>query len=218
MSDVPTSLAWTYTGLWGACCLVAAVLLIRERQRTALLRAGYWRNLISPWKLATASLAGGLLVGLAPYANDPSWDRVDAGFMSVLTFATAPWSVATLYRTSRGMESKAQGFAAACVLLFTATWSYDLYLFLRDGHYPETWLGNLVVGPLLYAAAGLFWNLHWSEARGVHLAFRDPAWPDVNAGIGLRRVLLPALILMALAAAAFIPYLWPFFRALAFGR
>ena len=203
-----------YTAAWTACCCAAVAWAWRDRDGVVLFRAAYWRHLLVPWKAATGLLAAGLLIGLAPYADDPSWDRVDAAFMSLLTFATAPWSVGILYRARRGREPRGHAWVALCALLFVSTWSYDLYLFIRDGRYPDTWLGNLFVGPLLYLGAGVFLNLHWSEARGVHPAFLDPSWPCVGGSVALRRLLLPAAALIAMAACAFLPYLWPFLRGL----
>jgi hypothetical protein len=58
---------------------------------------------------------------------------------------------------------------ALCLWLFSASWSYDLYLLLRDGSYPVTWLANLFASSLLYLSAGLFWNLHWTARTGGDL-------------------------------------------------
>jgi hypothetical protein len=101
--------------------------------------------------------------------------------MSVLAYATAPWSVGTLYRWLQADAPRANASVAAVVWLFSASWAYDGYLLLRDGHYPATWLANLVASSCLYAAAGLMWNLDCDQERGVHLAFRRPDWPSLRS-------------------------------------
>jgi hypothetical protein len=58
---------------------------------------------------------------------------------------------------------------AACLWLFSASWSYDLYRFARDGQYPATWSENLLASSILYALAGLLWNLEWATERGMTL-------------------------------------------------
>ena len=210
-------LAWAYTALWLCLCGIAIFLGARHRGEIALFSRGYWIFLLRPWRVLTILVAVGALVGLAPLADDPSWDRVDATFMSLLTFTTAPWVVCVLYRFWLGRASGRLAYVALCTLLFSSTWSYDLYLFLRDGAYPPTWLGNLFVGPLLYAGGGLFWSLQPRLGR-VQLAFTDPRWPSLPPEDDLRRILVPAVVLMALASAAFLPYLWPALRGALWGR
>lgn len=210
-------LAWAYTGAWLSACAAAIALAAGRRREIALFSPDYWRFLLRPWKVATMIVATGSLVVLAPLADDPSWDRVDATFMSLLTFTTAPWVAATFFRFRRGGTSGPLAYVALCTLLFSSTWSYDLYLFLRDGAYPRTWLGNLFVGPLLYLGGGVFWSLE-TRNGGFGLAFTDPSWPGTRADEGVRGILVPALVLMALASAAFLPYLWPTLRAMIRGR
>ena len=210
-------LAWAYTALWLCLCGVAFGLALHGRGEVALFTGAYWRFLLRPWKLLTIALATGALVALAPLAEDPSWDRIDATFMSLLTFATAPWVLAVFQRFRQGQASARLAYVAACTLLFSSTWSYDLYLLLRDGVYPPTWLGNLVVGPLLYVGGGLFWSLESREGR-VRLAFMDPLWPAPPGEHDLRAILAPAVVLMVLASAAFLPYLWPALRGALWGR
>ena len=64
-------------------------------------------------------------------------------------------------------------YVSVCVWMFSASWSYDGYLVLRDGAYPFTWLPNIFASSVLYLSAGLFWNLQWREGRGVHFRSDD---------------------------------------------
>src|ERR1051326_92201 len=114
----------TYVSLWAAACAVAAVLYARRLASFSISRAAYWRFLAAPWKLASFALGAALITLAAPYTGDPTWDHVDGFFMSVLCYATAPWVVGILY----GRERLDAMYVALCVWLFSASWSYDLYL------------------------------------------------------------------------------------------
>ncbi len=113
---------------------------------------------------------------VAPYTGDPTWDYVDGFFMSVLCFSTAPWVVATLFLAVRRQVGWREVYVAICVWLFSASWSYDIYLVWRDGFYPNTWLANLFASSVIYLCAGLFWNLEWQANRGVIFSFMRPDW------------------------------------------
>jgi hypothetical protein len=127
--------------------------------------------------------------------------------MSLCTFLTAPWALGTLFRLASGKAARADGYVAAVAWLFSASWSYDLWLLLRDGRYPDSWLSNLGASSVLYVAAGLMWSLDWREGRGVNFAFRREGWPDGNGG-HFGRVAWIAAPFMVLAAAAIGWFLW----------
>ncbi len=83
------------------------------------------------------------MVVIAAHTEDPTWDYFDAAFMSVLVYTTAPWAVASIYLVICKKRPEIHFYVAACVWMFSASWSYDLYLFLRDGAYPMTWFPNI---------------------------------------------------------------------------
>lgn len=87
-----------------------------------------------------------------------------------------------------------------------ASWSYDLYLPLRDGEYPGTWAANLLASSVLYWAAALMWNLEWRPERGVSFAFMHDGWPAPPEGLQFRRIVWAALPFMAIAAAAILSF------------
>ena len=155
-----------YVGAWVLACLIAAVLAIRDRSGHGLRSPAYWRLLLRPWKLATFIPAIIGLSVMAPWTGDPTWDWIDAGFMSLLTFATAPWAVSTLYRAARKRAGAAQVYVAVCVGLFSASWSYDAYILIRDGIFPPTWASNMAVSSMVYLCAGMFWSLEWRADSG----------------------------------------------------
>ena len=157
----------SYLILWGLACVVALVLMIRLRTTLELFQRTYWAGLLQDWKIVSFLVAATGLVIIAPYTGDPTWDYVDATFMSLLTYATAPWVVGTCYLTIRGMSRYLQTYIAICVWMFSASWSYDLYLVLRDGSYPTTWFPNIFASSVLYLSAGLLWSLENVEGRGV---------------------------------------------------
>lgn len=185
---------------WIVCCLAALALYAREARAYAPSHRSYWRYLAAPWKLATFAIAALGITFIAPYTGDPTWDYFDAAMMAVLTFVTAPWSVATLYLCTRRKLPMRHAFVAACAWLFAASWCYDAYLLWRDGYYPVTWSANLVASSILYMAAGLFWNLHWREGRGVTFGFLEPGWPQPPAAGAFRRIVWIGLPFMVLAA------------------
>lgn len=91
-----------YTLSWSLACLAAICLMIRHRNVIALFQLKYWRFLGQKWKIVTFLIAATGLTVIAPYTDDATWDYIDAAFMAVLTFATAPWAIGVLYRAMRG--------------------------------------------------------------------------------------------------------------------
>jgi hypothetical protein len=141
------------------------------------------------------------MIWLGPRSGDPTWDWVDASFMSVLAYAGGPWSVGTLWRAACRRAGWRQAYVAACLWMFSASWSYDLYILLRDGFYPPSWLANVIASSVLFALAGLAWNVEWSPERGITFAFMNDDWPRRTAHTGSLLALLVALPIMALVAA-----------------
>jgi len=203
-----TAFLWVYLTIWIIASLFAAALMWRHRRSLSLFSSDYRHFLCVRWKLASFTIAFLGIVLIAPYTGDPTWDYIDAGFMALLTFATAPWSVGVLYRNLRGPRQHAHTFIAICLWLFSASWSYDGYLLLRDGAYPETWLPNIPASSALYCAAGLMWNLEWQPGRGVIFGFMRPDWPRPLGNDGLLRILLHALPFMILASGAILYFVW----------
>ncbi|MDR3353067.1 MAG: hypothetical protein LBO00_08755 [Zoogloeaceae bacterium] len=197
-----------YLFCWISACLVAVGIFVRRAGGLEITRRAYWRFLLRPWKLITFAIASLGLMGIAPYTGDMTWDAFDAAFMSALTFATAPWAVGVLYRTLRGQASLAAAYVAACAWMFSASWSYDLYLLLRDGAYPETWAANIGASSILYCAAGLLWNLEDREGWGVIFAFMAEPWPPDARADGFARVVWFALPFMLLAGIAILSFVW----------
>ena len=196
-----------YVIAYAVACAVAAVLIFLERKSLVLLQPEYRKYLASPWKLLTFAIAALSMIIMAPYTGDVTWDYIDAAFMSVLTFLTAPWAVGTLYIAIKGRAKALHVYIAVCVWMFSVSWAYDVYILLKHGYYPPTWLPNIVLSSILYFAAGLMWNLQRRPGRGVVFGFMEPDWPNPQLDLGFRQVIwfaLPIMILVTLLIAPFL--------------
>jgi hypothetical protein len=191
-----------YIAAWGLACLLALGLFVRRPAAFAVGRRSYWHFLAEPWKLATFAAGAALITLVAPYTGDPTWDWIDGLFMSVFCFTTAPWVAGTLYSAARGKAGWTECYVAVCAWLFSASWSYDIYLVWRDGAYPPTWLANVGASSVIYLAAGLFWNLEWRRGRGVIFSFMREGWPSRPAESRFLRLLGYAAIFALPAIAA----------------
>ncbi len=189
-----------YVALWGSACLAAFYFYLKDWRSFAFSGRKYLRFLLVPWKVVTflAALAG--MWAIAPYSGDPTWDHCDAFFMSVLTFAGAPWAVGALYRSFKGKTPWRQTFVAFCVWMFSVSWSYDLYILFRDGRYPAEWLANMFASSTLYIPAGLLWNLAWSDGKGVIFSFMEEDWPGPPCRRGFSKVFWYAMLFIAFVA------------------
>jgi hypothetical protein len=194
-----------YLLAWMAAVLAAVIVAVKHRRRVSLFGSEYRRFLLARWRLATFAIATTGLVVIAPATGDPTWDYYDAAFMAILTFATAPWALGCLFRALRGRRrDPVEIYVAACAWMFSASWSYDLYILLRDGLYPPGWVSNIGASSILYGAAGLFWSLEWRPGRGVTFSFLEPDWPAAGTGTHFGKVLGYAVAFMALVTGSLV--------------
>ncbi len=208
-----------YILAWGFLCLVALLVGVQHRKSLAISRRAYWIGLSRRWKLATFTVAFLGIVLVAPRSGDPTWDYWDAAFMAVLTYVTAPWTLGVIVRAFRRRSlrhtTKVEVYVAVCVWLFSASFSYDIYLFLRDHHYPVTWWSNLLASSGLYGCGGAMWSLRGQgtaserqSARAVTFAFMRDDWPASLAD-GSVKPLLPYIAFFMLCVLAMLgPFLW----------
>ena len=190
-----------YIALWVAACACALGLCLRHRGECALFHIGYWRFLLVPWKVTSFVVALAGMLWLGPRSGDPTWDWVDASFMSALTYLGAPWAVGTLWQSARRWLAWWQAYLAVCLWLFSASWSYDLYILIRDGRYPPSWLANMLASSILYLLAGMMWSVEWSRARRATFAFLHAGWPATTDNPSALRTLMLALPIMVMVAA-----------------
>lgn len=210
---MPLAYARWYMAAWGVACAVAVVIALRVGKRFAISDRGYWRGLARGWKLGTFAIALAGIVAIAPRSGDPTWDHWDAAFMAILTYLTAPWTLGVVVRSLRRSLAErrpraSELYVAACVWLASASWSYDVYLFWRDGAYPNTWSANLVASSGLYAAGGAMWSLRWTREQGTTFAFLVPEWPASLADGEVRGLVPWAIGFMLLVLGLLAPFLW----------
>ena len=196
-----------YLTAYSIACIVAAFLMYRERDALILFQQNYRRYMTSTWKIVTFVIAASGMIIIAPLTGDPTWDYFDAAFMSVLTFLTAPWSVGTLYLALNGKGKPSHAYIAVCIWMFSASWAYDVYILVKHGYYPPTWLPNIILSSILYFAAGLMWNLQRKEGRGVVFGFMESGWPDPARELGFRQIVWFALPIMILVTFMIAPFL-----------
>ncbi len=201
-----TPFFYTYILLWVTACVTALILMYQNHKSIILFQKNYRDFLKIKWKLTTFIIATSAFVILTPYAGIPTWDYFNAVFMSILTFISAPWSIGTLFRFIKRQEKLKIAYITVCAWMFSTSWSYDIYLVFRDGAYPNTWLPNIFASGVIYASAGLFWNLEYREGRGVIFGFMENDWPNTNSATGFNKILFYAMPFMILAAAVFVPF------------
>ena len=193
------SLLKIYLATWIIVFMASIAIFLNNPKNFSISTSHYWKFLLKPWKTVTFIIAATGITIVAPYTGDPTWDYVDALFMSILTFTTAPWVVGVLYFGIRRKSTFKNIYLAICLWLFSASWSYDLYLLIRDGHYPETWSTNLGASSVLYLLGGMFWNLVWSAEKGLSFAFMSDNWLFIDSETSFRKILWMALPLMIFA-------------------
>lgn len=197
-----------YIFCWTLTCLIAVFLYIRDKNIYAFSHVNYWQFLFIRWKVITFLIATIGMTVIAPYTGDTTWDYFDALFMSVLTFLTAPWSMGAIYKVVKKELPLSQGFVAVCLWMFSASWSYDLYILIRDGEYPITWFANIFASSALYILAGLLWNLEHRVERGVIFSFMERDWPMPLRDSGFKEIVWIALAIMILVVGLFVYFLW----------
>ncbi len=97
-------------------------------------------------------------------------------------------------------------------MLFTSSWFYDGYIYLRDGIYPATWFSNLLISPALYITAGLFWSLEWEKGKGTSFVFQKEDWYLGHTESSFRKMVWITFPFMAFAAYGVIWFVWHYFR------
>ena len=198
-----------YLSLWISLCGFAVLLAVLNRNHLTLISKYYWHFLTVRWKWVTFAISTSGMTVIAPYTGDPTWDYFDAIFMSVLTYFTAPWVAGIIYQGLQGKQSLKLLYIAACCWLFSASWSYDLYILVRDGEYPHTWWSNMMLSSVLYICAGLMWNLEYWPGTGVKFAFMREDWPKRMPADRFMKIFLFALPFMIIVAVLILAFVVP---------
>lgn len=157
-----------YLILWLGFCALAAGVAVKRRKNLLPEWRRYLRFLLIWWKVSVFVPAFVFVTFAGSYTDDETWDVISGGGMSVLTFLTASWSLGTIYKVFRRQRPLSYLIVALALWLFSSSWFYDGYLLLRDGAYTQRWLGNLVLSPIIYLCAGLFWSLEPKTSCAAH--------------------------------------------------
>lgn len=152
--------------IYSVLTFFSIILIIRNRVFYNLFTTEYWRFIFTPVKFAIFFAGTLALVLPVSYLGIDSWDYPIAIFQPILSYLTAPWAVAAIYRYVKGKAKPGELYLAVCMMLFAGSWSVEIYILLRDGVYMPEWLFNIPVGILCYSAVGLLWNVEWSDGRG----------------------------------------------------
>ena len=208
MKGVEPFFIW-YIVCWMTACLIALGIFMRKPASFSISSIEYRKLIFLPWKLVSFVIATIGLTIIAPYTGDPTWDYFDSIFMSILTFLTAPWVVGTLYLSTRKNFTFTTCYVAVCLWMFSTSWSYDLYIVLRDGSYPSTWSANILASAVLYFSAGLMWNLDWKMNRGMTFSFQEEGWPSVSVNAQFTKIFWVALPFMLLVLASALYFVLP---------
>ena len=202
-----------YIAIWTSFCLVALLILAWDRKRLLPEWREYWRFLCVPWKVCLFVPAFFFVTFAGRLTDDETWDWVTGSGMAILTFLTAPWVVGLIYLVFVGRRPARYLVVALALLLFSSSWFYDGYLLWRDGAYTGRWLGNLVLSPFIYMAAGLLWNLEAKPRVGFHddsgfqLSFVREDWPSPPVDTRFRPisfVSIPLILIATFVLVAFV--------------
>lgn len=188
-----------YMTAWLFACGFAIGVASKNPTRYGL-SCAYLSFIMQPWKLCLFIPAFAFVTFAGQFSFDDTWDVISGAGMSVLTFATAPWAVGTLFRASQGCASRQKLAVAVIVMMFSSSWFYDGWLVIRDGNYPSTWLPNLLLSPILYLAAGLLWNLEVNEHGKASFSFFRSNWPETSPHRLSARLFVTTVPFIALAA------------------
>jgi hypothetical protein len=200
-----------YTACWVSFCLLALVILLKDRQRLLPEWRLYLRFLCMPWKLAIFLPALLFVTFAGHFTDDETWDIATGGGMSILTFLTAPWCLGLVYQVLKGKRAPQYLLVAIALCLFSSSWCYDAYLYLRDGHYTTRWLGNLILSPIMYVCAGLLWNLEAKNYFFATFSFLRSDWPMPPSNNSFRPLLPIAITLILFVGSMLISYVrWHF--------
>lgn len=202
-----------YIALWMSCCLTAFLILLWDRKRLLPEWREYFRFLNVSWKLWLFAPAFLFVTLAGRFTNDETWDVVTGSGMAILTFLTAPWAIGLFYQVFMGRRPLRYFIVALASLLFSSSWFYDGYLLWRNGVYTSRWLGNLMLSPFIYVAAGLLWNLEakeggdFREGPGFQFSFERKDWPKrpVDPRFGpIMFVSIPFILIAAFVLVEFV--------------
>ena len=160
--SVPIELR-VYLATYLIICLACLFLVIKNRQKYNLFTKEYFRFIFTKERFLIYVLGTVILIIPIPFLKIHSWDYTIAIFQPILAYLTAPWAVEIFCKIEKGLAKVSESFVAICMMLFTGSWSVEIYLLYRDGYYMPDWLINIPIGIVCYTLIGLIWRIKWKE-------------------------------------------------------
>ena len=154
-----------YIAIYVTLLLMALGLTLRHRRQLKFLTRDYFIFLCTPAKFAIYVFGTLALVLPVEPLGLSSWDYPVAFVQPAIAYLLAPWAVAAFCKASKGQASALEMYVAGCCMLFTGSWSVELYILVRDGAYMHDWLENLPIGIVCFLGVGLLWNVDWENRR-----------------------------------------------------
>jgi hypothetical protein len=152
--------------------LICIVLIIKNRRQYNFFTKEYLRFIFTLPRFIIYIAGSLVLIVPVPYLNAHSWDYPIAVFQPVLAYLTAPWAFTVFYKMIKGTARCGEAYVASCMMLFTGSWSVELYLLFRDGYYMPDWIINIPIGIFCYVIMGIIWNIPWKNDPS-HFALKE---------------------------------------------
>lgn len=162
LSNLPISLQ-LYLVCYFALSLVCICLLVWRRNSYNFLTLSYFKFLFTKQRLLIYILGTLALVIPVPIIDYHSWDYPIAICQPILAFLMAPWAVEVFCKFEKKKAKYHETFCAFCMMMFTGSWSVELYLLWRDGFYMPDWLINIPIGIACFLIIGTLLNIDWGE-------------------------------------------------------
>ncbi len=162
LEKVPDTLE-IYCAVYSLLCLICIVLIIRNRKRYNFLTKEYMQFLFTKPRIIIYIFGSLALILPVPHLNYHSWDYPIAVFQPIFAYLTAPWAVFVFYKLTQGKAGLSEAYMALVMMLFTGSWSVEIYLLFRDGYYMPDWLPNIPVGIFCYIIMGIIWSIPWDD-------------------------------------------------------
>jgi hypothetical protein len=145
--------------------LFAIILITKNRKRYGFLTKEYFQFIFARPRIIIYILGTLALVLPVKSLNYHSWDYPIAIFQPITAYLTAPWAVSIFNKMATGKAKLSEAYVALCMMLFTGSWSVEIYLLIRDGYYMPDWLINIPIGICCYAFVGILWNIPWNNDK-----------------------------------------------------
>ena len=152
-----------YVFTYSLLVLITFILVFYKRKEFNFLTESYFKFLFTKERFLIYVLGTVSLLIPAHYLDIHSWDYSIAIFQPILAYLTAPWSVEVLCKLEKGCGKVSESFVAFCLILFTGSWSVEMYLLFRDGYYMPDWIINIPIGIACYLIIGTLLNVDWNS-------------------------------------------------------